>query len=137
VSTRNGHALGNGPRDGWCVRISSEVAALSAIRWRLAHWALTTGLSNATVDDLVHATYEALANSIQHAYRDREGEIYLAAKRTTTHVIVTDHGRWSVPRLAGYRGLGIRLMHGLADDIRIIPNKDSPGTTVRLSWRLG
>lgn len=139
MPARNDHAVGNGPLDGWRARIPSEVAALGAIRWRLACWALTTGLSNATVDDLVHATYEALANSIQHAYRDREGEIHLAAKHTATHVVVTvtDHGRWFVPHPAARRGLGIRLMHELADDIRITSNEGSPGTTVRLSWRLG
>jgi hypothetical protein len=87
---------------------------------------------------VVLATYEALANSAEHAYRDGVGDIQLTAERTNDQVIITitDHGRWLPPSPADNRGQGLRLMHELADDFRITPNTDAPGTTVRSAGTL-
>jgi serine/threonine-protein kinase RsbW len=123
----------------WRVTLSSEVAILSAARRRLARWAHTSGLSSAIADDLVLAAYEALANSAQHAYQDGVGDIQLTAERTDDQVIITitDHGQWPPTSTADNQGQGLRLMRELADDFRLSPNKDTPGTTVRLCWHLG
>lgn len=84
------------------------------------------------------ASYEALANSIEHAYRERGGVILLAAQRTDNHVMitVTDHGQWRPPTAASDRGHGIPLMHELADEVHITIEENHPGTTVRLRWHL-
>ena len=122
----------------WQVTISSEVAILSAARRRLARWAHTSGLPDAAVDDLVLASYEALANSAEHAYRDGVGNIQLTAERTEDQIIITitDQGQWLAPSTAGHRGQGLRLIHQLADDVHVTHNNEAPGTTVRLCWRL-
>lgn len=125
--------------DAWNVRISSDIASLRWIRQRLAKWARTTGLSSAAVDDLVLASYEAVANSIEHAYQGQVGDILLSAQRKDDHVVVTvtDHGQWLAPSTPGrHRGRGLLLMHQLADDAHITADEDHPGTTVRLRWRL-
>ena len=123
----------------WRVRISSDIASLRGIRQYLAKWARTTGLSSAAVDDLVLACYEAVANSIEHAYRGRVGDILLSTERKDDQVIVTvtDHGQWLTPSTPGrHRGRGLLLIHELADDAHITADQDHPGTTVRLRWRL-
>jgi serine/threonine-protein kinase RsbW len=111
---------------------------VSSMRRRLAHWARTTGLSSAAADDLVLASNEALANSAEHAYPGRLGYIQLTAQRTDDHVIitVTDHGQWLTPAAPGNRGRGLLLIHQLADDVHLAADKDHPGTTIRLRWRL-
>jgi anti-sigma regulatory factor (Ser/Thr protein kinase) len=93
----------------WGVKISSDIASVRGIRQRLATWARATGLSSAAVDDLVLASYEAVANSIEHAYRGRVGDILLSAERKDDHVIVTvtDHGQWLAHSTPGHhRGRG-------------------------------
>ena len=123
----------------WGVKISSDIASLRGIRQCLATWARTTGLSSAAVDDLVLASYEAVANSMEHAYRGRVGDILLSAERKDHHVIVTvtDHGQWLAPSTPSrHRGRGLFLMHELADDAHITVDEDHPGTTVHLRWRL-
>ena len=124
--------------DGWTVMIPSDLTVLSSMRERLANWARTTGLSSAAADDLVLAAYEALANSAEHAYQRRPGYIRLTTQRTNDHVTitVTDHGRWLVPAAPGNRGRGLLLMHKLADDVQLAVDKDHPGTTICLRWRL-
>lgn len=106
---------------------------------RLAHWAHTSGLPSTAVDDLVLASYEAFANSAEHAYRDGVGDIQLTAERTDDQIIITitDHGQWLAPSTASHRGQGLRLMHELADGVHVTHNNNAPGTTVRLCWRLG
>jgi serine/threonine-protein kinase RsbW len=73
------------------------------------------------VDDRVLASYEAVANSIEHAYQGRVGDILLSAERKDDHVIVTvtDHGQWLAHSTPGHhRGRGLFLMHELADDVQ-------------------
>lgn len=122
----------------WGVKIASDIASLRPLRRRLAQWARTAGLSSAAVDDVVLASYEAVTNGIEHAYRGRAGDVLLSAERTDDHVIVTvtDYGRWRGLRTPGARGRGLLLMHELADEVHIAVDKDHPGTTVRLHWRL-
>jgi serine/threonine-protein kinase RsbW len=116
----------------------ADLTVINSIRERLTNWARTTGLSSTTADDLVLATYEALANSSEHAYQRRPGSIRLTTQRTNDHVTitVTDHGRWLVPAAPGNRGRGMLLTHKLADDVHVAVDKDHLGTTIRLRWRL-
>lgn len=88
----------------WGVKIPSDIASLRPLRQRLAQWTRTAGLSSAAVEDVVLASYEAVANGIEHAYRGRGGDVLLSAKCTDDHVIVTVtdyavHGAVSVHRV--------------------------------------
>ena len=89
--------------------------------------------------DIVLATYEALSNCADHAYRDH------AARGTMTlrvshdggegivRICITDEGRWIDPTiLATSRGRGVILMRALADDFTIDGRDD--GTTVCLHF---
>lgn len=134
----------------WSTVLPADVKALSAMRGPLAAWARSMGLADETVDDVVLASYEALANAAEHAYRGRVEEvppggadsngtrqITLSAERTDDAVVVTvaDHGRWlDHSERGGSRGRGLVLMRELADDMHIDIGNDRSGTTVCLHW---
>ena len=91
--------------------------------------------------DVVLATYEALANCADHAYRSHEGagmmtlEVTYDRATETVHVCVTDHGSWINPDTQpanNTRGRGLRLMQALCDDFTINGTED--GTTVCLHF---
>jgi serine/threonine-protein kinase RsbW len=117
---------------------------LSAVRGRVAAWAEGLGASPETVDDLVLATHEALANVADHAYSDRahldgeSGSASLDAELTTAGeivVMVRDQGRWRPPAAdPGWRGRGLLIIRGLSDDVEI--RHDGAGTTVQMRWQL-
>jgi serine/threonine-protein kinase RsbW len=112
---------------------------LAAVRSRMAAWAEGLGASAETVDDLVLATHEALANVADHAYPGSDGGAmaFLDAELTDGEIVVVvrDQGRWRPPAAdAGWRGRGLLIIRGLSDDTDI--RHDDTGTTVEMRWRL-
>jgi anti-sigma regulatory factor (Ser/Thr protein kinase) len=93
-------------------------------------------------DDVVLSVNEALANCVEHAYRDRRGvgTVKLQANydcaRQSLSIAVSDRGSWHrpVPRRADdpRASRGIMLMHALAD--HCIINAQPGGTTVCLNY---
>lgn len=84
------------------------------------------------LEDVLLATHEAAANSIQHAGAV-EGVNVRATRLADEFVVeVSDQGRWRPPRCVndGERGRGIALMRALVSEIDIISNEH--GTLVRL-----
>jgi anti-sigma regulatory factor (Ser/Thr protein kinase) len=109
---------------------------LAGVRREVASWAEGHGLDEMLVEDLVLATHEALANVADHAYPDGAGEAWLDVECTAdgVDVAVRDHGTWRTPAAdTGWRGRGLIIIRGLADEVRVIP--DRAGTTVRMRWR--
>ena len=115
----------------------AQPAQLVRVRGRIAAWAEAVGLDSDTVDDVVLATHEALANVVDHAYPDKNGEAFVDAECTGDEVIVIvrDHGRWQ-PLAAnpGWRGRGLVIIHGLAERARV--QHRETGTTVEMRWPL-
>jgi anti-sigma regulatory factor (Ser/Thr protein kinase) len=121
------------------VDIPAVAEALTPIRRALADWATLAGLPPGDVDDLVLASYEAMANVVDHAYPpDQRGRFRLEAACTTDLqivVTVSDDGRWQLPTDgSSHRGRGLPLIHQLAH--RVDVHHDQRGTTVRMHWRL-
>jgi len=123
---------------GFCVPAASE--RLHQLRQALMAWARRVGLAAEAVSDLVLATYEAMANVVDHAYRDcSSGLLNLHARADRTHrtvtVTVTDYGRWRPPQQGPtLRGRGLALIRGLAQHTEIRPGQD--GTTVAMTYRM-
>ena len=120
-------------------RIPADAERLAETRHALTRWAAGIGMPNEKREELVLATYEAMANSVEHAYADLAGaEIELHAARTVDGLVVvtvTDHGSWKPPQGSnGIRGRGIPLMKALADDTTI--TSVDTGTTVTMTWTL-
>jgi anti-sigma regulatory factor (Ser/Thr protein kinase) len=106
-------------------------------RREVAGWAGQLGLPEEFTEDLVLATHEALANVVDHAYPNGNGEAWLDLQcvRGAVEVVVRDQGEWRTPPTdTGWRGRGLTIIHGLADEVRV--QHDGRGTTVRMRWPL-
>jgi serine/threonine-protein kinase RsbW len=131
-------ALARGP-EPLTLRLAapSLPARLSQVRVQVAEWAQGIGLGSDTVDDLVLAAHEALANVADHAYPDGGGTALLDADCCDgeARVVVRDHGRWRPPPTdPGWRGRGLKIINGLAD--RVDVDQQETGTSVTMRWRL-
>ena len=120
-------------------RVPAEAERLAELRHALSHWAAGIGMAERQREELVLAAYEAMANSVEHAYDDHTDAIVdLHAAHTpdgTVIVTVSDHGRWKEPVPSdGIRGRGLLLMRALADDTKIA--RVDTGTTVTMTWSM-
>ncbi|MFI7676287.1 ATP-binding protein [Actinophytocola sp. NPDC049390] len=132
--------LDNLPTEDLHFRVPAVATRLAVLRHALAQWAARVGLSDEDAEALVLASYEAMANSVEHAYRDQtqglldlRGEVDEAQHRVV--ITVTDYGRWQPPQPSnGLRGRGLPLIQGLTATSTITPT--TAGTTVTMFWPL-
>jgi anti-anti-sigma factor len=115
-------------------RIPADPRRLSAVRRAVETWAGLAALTPESLEDLQLALGEAVANSVEHAYRDAPaGECAFRVARTAdggVDVTVRDFGAWRPPPSdPGFRGRGLGLMHSLGEDVRIEQGAQG-GTTV-------
>ncbi|MGW4489964.1 ATP-binding protein [Amycolatopsis sp. NPDC004368] len=119
-------------------RVTAAPEPLIGLRRALARWVAGLGMSTTQQEDVVMASYEAMANSAEHAYDGRETgvlDVVATSVGGIVTVVVTDYGRWLPPRPTdGLRGRGLPLMQGLAHESDCVQRPD--GTTVTLSWKL-
>lgn len=110
----------------------------SALRVALGEWLTGLEVSPERVYDVVLATYEALANAVEHAYSatSRPGTLDLHAQCVPAtgwiEVTICDRGEWAVHPPDSTRGRGVPLMHALADSTAVTSDHD--GTVVRMVW---
>jgi serine/threonine-protein kinase RsbW len=132
--------LDDGPEGDLHFRVPAVAARLAGLRHELALWAARIGLSEEDIEALVLATYEAMANAVEHAYRGQtDGLLDLrgVVDGETSRVVitVTDYGQWRPPQPSnGLRGRGLPLIKGLTSTATITPTAD--GTTVTMFWPL-
>jgi anti-sigma regulatory factor (Ser/Thr protein kinase) len=84
------------------------------------------------------AVHEAAANAVEHAYPRGAGELMVRARHDDGRlvVVVEDEGDWRPPSRTDQRGRGLTLMHGLMDDVEIVPSGPGSGTQVTLRRRV-
>jgi serine/threonine-protein kinase RsbW len=116
------------------VRAVATPQDAARLRHELAAW-LARDVPEEPLEDLVLATYEAIANAAEHAYADHTdtaGPIRLHAHRSYNFVTVAviDEGKWRVLTDQGFRRRGLALMHLLVPDVHI--GTSSAGTSVHL-----
>jgi PAS domain S-box-containing protein len=121
------------------IAIPAEADQLAPIRTALRRWLTQAGVSQDQAVNVLVATGEALANSIEHGHRDdQEGVVRLHATASgdSLHVTVADAGSWKTPQPAANpdRGRGIMLMRGLMHTVDISPGAE--GTTVAMNMRI-
>lgn len=124
---------------GLCYRAVPACAdRLPALRRALVDWATQTGLSSDDVEAIALSSYEAMANVVEHAYTDGEGDLGLAAvclpAENRVQVTVTDWGEWTTPpsQPEMRNGRGLPLIRHLADEAEITAGQG--GTAVRMWW---
>ncbi|MFC7343882.1 ATP-binding protein [Saccharopolyspora griseoalba] len=117
--------------------VPASAGSLPVLRDELTAWARATGLHEGVAESLALASYEAMANAVEHAYGGASGLLDVEAVRHAdrVQVTITDHGSW-VPEREGerHRQRGLPLIRRLADDA--VVNSDENGTTVLMNWRL-
>lgn len=115
---------------------SPELAA--RLRRQLIEWARNEGIPADTTYDIGLACYEAMANTVTHAYPNGTvGPLELHARLDPGALVVTvaDRGRWGEDENSTERhhgGRGLELIHKLTEDAEVL--RGEYGTTVRMSW---
>ncbi|PLV53205.1 histidine kinase [Mycobacterium tuberculosis variant microti OV254] len=117
----------------------ADVEHLAPSRAALRGWLTQAGVGPGQIQDVLTATGEAVANAIEHGYRDHsEGTVSLRATAVVDalQVTVIDSGTWKQPHTVPgiNRGRGISLMRGLVEDLMI--HSSEAGTTVHLYARI-
>ncbi|MEU0793692.1 ATP-binding protein, partial [Amycolatopsis sp. NPDC005961] len=83
-----------------CHGVQAEPQALRRLRHDLMAWVLSAGVDEGRAQDIVLASYEALANVADHAY-DATGsgvvDLDAAVYPDRIEVVIGDHGQWRTP----------------------------------------
>jgi anti-sigma regulatory factor (Ser/Thr protein kinase) len=123
--------------DALMARFPADVESIPVMRRLLARWLDEAGATRADIEDLMLASAEAAANSIEHAYGLEAGVVEVRAwgsKGGHVKVAIRDFGNWRPPR-GTHRGRGLLLMEGLTDTVEVI--RSDEGTTIEFERRLG
>jgi anti-anti-sigma factor len=111
---------------------------LAAVRRDVAVWARAAALDADTADDLQLTLGEALANSVEHAYRDRDpGGYHFRLEQLPDGAVraeVRDEGRWRPPPAdPGHRGRGLLVIDRLSGGMAV--QRGADGTRVTFTVR--
>ncbi len=130
--------LGGTPVELVVSEVPAVASRITALRRALEAWLGATAFDARRTGDIVLAVYEAMANVVEHAYRQAAatGTItlraaYSAADRVL-QVAVIYHGQWSTTEPDPVRGNGIPLMTALCTTSSI--DHTATGTSVLLQW---
>lgn len=112
---------------------------ITALRCELVQWAQDLDLPGHLAHAIGLTAYEALTNSVTHAYADgTAGPVELHAGRDHDLIAVTiiDRGRWKPPPPGRTMsdGRGLKLIRALAGHVEIAAGEE--GTTVSMTWQL-
>lgn len=122
------------------VTLPAEAVSIGVVRRRLREWMDGWDWPDEPVDEVVMAVNEAVANVVDHAYRDEveRGSVHVYAWITTDGagrrvvVSITDRGRWRpAPHDPGHRGRGLLMMSSCMASLHI--EHSSGGTAVTMS----
>jgi anti-sigma regulatory factor (Ser/Thr protein kinase) len=113
----------------------AETAA--PMRHALAAFLHALGVPESIQLDVITAVGEALANAVEHAYRDGPvGDVKVAARIEPGGVLaveVVDRGTFTQPRRRPNRGFGLRIVRSVAHTVDV---QTEAGTTVRMRFEL-
>jgi serine phosphatase RsbU (regulator of sigma subunit)/anti-sigma regulatory factor (Ser/Thr protein kinase) len=114
------------------LRIPSEVDSLDLVRDAVRVWLQGTALPRADAHDVVLATWEACANSIEHALDPADAYVDIRAELTdgVVRMSVENTGGWTPTADQVDRGLGLGLIQAAMSSVDI----DSDGTRTRVTF---
>lgn len=120
--------------------VPADPGAASTVRDRLRTWLDAWQWPESGTDDIVMAVNEAVANVIDHAYRNHPGpgeaeisaRTFADAGSRRVAVSVTDRGAWRpVPVDPGHRGRGLLMMSSCMDGVHV--EHGAGGTSVTMT----
>lgn len=121
------------------LELRADPALLADVRRAVAVWATAAALDEFAIGDLQLAVGEAVANAVEHAYRDSDRPGPVVVDLAVDHdgevtVTVEDNGSWRpVPSDPGFRGRGLQIVDSLAGDVDIDRGPDGTVLRFRLS----
>ena len=123
-------------RDQLSLTIPADPERLGAVRRNLGRWLSGHQVPKEDADDMILASSEACANSIEHAYGPGEGSVDIDAEVNDGEVtiVVRDRGRWRAPS-NGDRGRGLMFIEACTDSYTL--TRGDAGTEVRMQRRVG
>ncbi|QUQ64030.1 SpoIIE family protein phosphatase [Kutzneria sp. CA-103260] len=127
----------NGVEPPWRWQGLAKVEQLTGIRRDIEQWTERARLSADLSQTVALAVYEAMANVVEHAYRDDgPGTLDVEIRHDGDAVVVTvgDEGHWhvSTPAERLHRGRGLELIERLTEQVSVMPSPT--GTTVCMRW---
>jgi anti-sigma regulatory factor (Ser/Thr protein kinase) len=128
------------PRARWSARAFAE--NVSQIRQAIVDFAYANGVSEPLLSDIHLAVSEAVTNAVMHAYRQHAepGSIEVHAGVTSGwfEARVVDDGSGMTRRNDSPGvGLGLPLIHRLADQVELRPGAGGRGTELCMRFYLG
>lgn len=117
------------------LQMPASPASLEPMRAATRRWLAASGQPPASVNEMLVAIGEAVANVVEHAYGPRGGDVYLhlALEPPDVVAMVRDTGRWR-ERRGQHRGRGSMLIAELADEVRV--DRSESGTQVLIRRNL-
>jgi serine phosphatase RsbU (regulator of sigma subunit)/anti-sigma regulatory factor (Ser/Thr protein kinase) len=121
------------------LRIPSDVDSLDLVRDAVRVWLQGTPLRRADAHDVVLATWEACANSIEHALDPDDAFVDVRAELTdgVVRMSVENTGRWTPPTDRADRGLGLELIQAAMTSVDIDSDDECTRVTFEKTLRTG
>jgi anti-sigma regulatory factor (Ser/Thr protein kinase) len=122
---------------GTTLRFSAIPLTAPVVRSLLHRFCDEHAVASAQRFAIITAVGEAVANSVEHAYRGEEKPGFVTIRMSVDNeavvIEVEDHGRWRPFQRREERGRGIVLMHELMDRVRITSSHDRTVITLVLN----
>jgi PAS domain S-box-containing protein len=117
------------------LHIPADPARLRSVRRNIGRWLSGHGVPKEDADDIILASSEACANSIEHAYGPAEGSVDIEAEVDDGEItiVIRDTGRWRAAR-NGDRGRGLPLIEACMDSCAF--TRADEGTELRMQRRV-
>jgi len=130
-------AIADHPLQQLSSTFSAVPLAAPIVRHALRRFIEASGLDAEKSFALQTAVGEAVANAVEHAYRETTGLIHVRTVLTASALTVSveDHGGWQPPCGSEERGRGLPLMRALMDDVEV--RTSGKTTAVHLTVHLG
>jgi serine/threonine-protein kinase RsbW len=124
--------LGLGRRERMERSIGAEPVQIARLRKDLRCWLMSHSVDEESAEAVLLACSEAVANAIEHGYRDDPfGMVTVAATVTpeAVEIRVSDQGEWRPARTGMTRGRGLQLIRQVMDQVAF---DRGGGTTVTM-----
>jgi anti-sigma regulatory factor (Ser/Thr protein kinase) len=115
----------------------AEPRSLGSFRSVLRRWLRECEANEDESYEIILASNEAFANSVEHAYGPGDSSVKVDAALSDGEISITvrDFGSWRDPR-GDNRGRGLTLMEAIMDSVAVTTNPDE-GTEVHMTRTLG
>jgi serine/threonine-protein kinase RsbW len=124
--------LGLGSEERMQRSIGADPMQIALLRGDLRNWLAANGVDDESAEAILLACSEAVANAIEHGYRDDPFgtvEVSATVSAQAVEIRVADRGTWRPARIDVARGRGLQLIRQVMDQVGF---ERGEGTTVTM-----